>query len=242
MVRSEIKELKLLQCDLNDSLSLEFCLQSVFPGIVARDLHSHGSQYSQKTRDLLHELVFLVRFIRSIRLTSVVTAYEKIQGSFAKVREGRITESYWMKLNEAEKLLECINQEIFSVLEKKGEWFNPPQKWVEVKRILSEYNQNGEGRKKRVLLSVIGMKVAVELHNYLLFSDSSCFLSLRRVLHRFSNEGKTSYKKEKQVMTKVKNYLDGKVPSNWREKFLGFEKIIEFESEGINTIEVKGVV
>ena len=86
------------------------------------------------------------------------------------------------------------------------------------------------------------MKVAVELHNYLLFSDSSCFLSLRRVLHRFSNEGKTSYKKEKQLMTKVKNYLDGKVPSNWREKFLGFEKIIEFESEGINTIEVKGVV
>ena len=61
MITSEVKELKVLQCDLNDSLSLAFCQQSLFPYFVSRDLHQHGGHYSQKTKELLRELVFLSR-------------------------------------------------------------------------------------------------------------------------------------------------------------------------------------
>ena len=109
MITSEVKELKVLQCDLNDSLSLAFCQQSLFPYFVSRDLHQHGGHYSQKTKELLRELVFLSRLEQEIRLSSVVSVYGKLRDVFSKVKAGRSTEAYWMKLDESEELLECVN-------------------------------------------------------------------------------------------------------------------------------------
>ena len=133
MITSEIKELKVLQCDLNGSLSLGFCQQSLFPYLVSRDLQQHGAHYSPKTRDLLRELVFLSKLEQEIRLSSIVTVFWKLREVFSKVKLGRNTEAYWMRLDESEELLECVNREIFCVLDEKKRGANDENELSESK-------------------------------------------------------------------------------------------------------------
>lgn len=311
MITSEVKELKVLQCDLNDSLSLSFCQQSLFPFFVSRDLQQHGGHYSQKTRDLLRELVFLSRLEQEIRLSSIVSVYGKLRDVFSKVRVGRSTEAYWMKLEESEELLECVNREIFCVLDektsetnderesnesnelneesslstlnkskktntendpnaskdskdfkdskdskdskapkasndssdsknptKKEDWLQPPEKWVEVRRILSELNEAGSpSDRKCVLLSVLNMKVLTELHNFLLSPSFYCLLSMRRILNRAFEE-KTLSSREKKLLAEVRRRLDGQLDPNWRANWLTFQRITELESDRTNSIEL----
>ena len=291
MITSEVKELKVLQCDLNDSLSLAFCQQSLFPYFVSRDLHQHGGHYSQKTKELLRELVFLSRLEQEIRLSSVVSVYGKLRDVFSKVKTGRSTEAYWMKLDESEELLECVNREIFCVLDeqtsekqdengwsslnalneskedtktendstlfndlkdskdskpftdskdskKKEGWLQPPEKWVEVRRILSELNEAGSpSAPKCVLLSVLNMKVLTELHNFLLSPAFYCLLSLRRILNRAFDE-KTLSSREGKLLAEVRRRLEGQLDPAWRANWLTFQRITEIESERNNAIEL----
>ena len=309
MITSEVKELKVLQCDLNDSLSLAFCQQSLFPYFVSRDLHQHGGHYSQKTKELLRELVFLSRLEQEIRLSSVVSVYGKLRDVFSKVKAGRSTEAYWMKLDESEELLECVNREIFCVLDeqtsekqdengssslnalneskeetktendstlfndskdskdskgtndlkdskgsndlkdskpftdskdskKKEGWLQPPEKWVEVRRILSELNEAGSpSAPKCVLLSVLNMKVLTELHNFLLSPAFYCLLSLRRILNRAFDE-KTLSSREGKLLAEVRRRLEGQLDPTWRANWLTFQRITEIESERNNAIDL----
>lgn len=202
-----------------------------------------------------------------------------------------------MKLDESEELLECVNREIFCVLDeqtsekqnendgngsssfnalnqskeetktekdstpfndskdskdlknskpstdskdskKKEGWLQPPEKWVEVRRILSELNEAGSpSDPKCVLLSVLNMKVLTELHNFLLSPSFYCLLSLRRILNRAFDE-KTLSSREGKLLAEVRRRLDGQLDPNWRANWLTFQRITEIESERNNAIEL----
>lgn len=114
-IKSNITEIKRLRCDLNESLTLDFCLQNGFTGLVRRDLENHGCAYSQKTKDLLNELISLSKLSRTLLYFSLVTLNDQIGNITLRLQSGFLAGvCYWMETKESELLLKTIHEMKFS--------------------------------------------------------------------------------------------------------------------------------
>ena len=142
------------------------------------------------------------------------------------------------KPNESNKSNDSNDSNDLNDSKKMENWLQPPEKWVEARRILSELNEKSSSSEKPcVLLSVLNMKVLMELHNFLLSPSFYCLLSMRRVLNRAFDE-KTLSSREAKLLAEVRRRLDGKLESNWRENWITFQRITEIESERNNYVEL----
>ena len=188
-IKSNITEIKRLRCDLNESLTLDFCLQNGFTGLVRRDLENHGFAYSQKTKDLLNELISLSKLSRTLLYFSLVTLNDQIGNITLRLQSGFLAGvCYWMETKESELLLKTLHEEIFGVLDGKiplEDWLEPPQKWSGLITLLHELDSSmHDESKKAVLVSVMNAKSIVEIHNFLINPKLYMLRSLRRSLYR----------------------------------------------------------
>ena len=213
-IRSNITEIKRLRCDLNESLNLNFCLQGGFSILVRRDLECHGYSYSQKTKDLLNELITLSKLSRTLLYFSIVTLYERIDDVNLRLRNGSLSGvCYWMETKESELMLKTLHEEIFGVLNGNialEDWLEPPQKWSGLVTILQEIDASILDNSKRVvLLSVMNAKSVVEVHNFLTRPKLYMLMTLQRALYRhltYLNGSANSV--ENQLLSFIKKRLE----------------------------------
>ena len=213
-LRSNIAEIKRLRCDLNESLTLDFCLQTSFPSFVRRDLENHGTGYSQKTRDLLNELISLSKLSRTLHYFSIITLFEQVNTITHRLRNGSVASvCYWMETKESELLLKTLQNEIFGILDGKvslEDWLEPPQKWSGLITLLKELEALMSGdSKKVVLISVMNTKSIVEIHNFLTNTQMYMWRSLQHSLYRYiTYQNLSSNSTEQQLLSFIQTRFE----------------------------------
>ena len=234
-IKSNIAEVKRLRCDLNELLTLDFCLQNGFTVLVRRDLENHGFAYSQKTKDLLNELISLSKLSRTLLYFSLVTLNDQIGNITLRLRSGSLAGvCYWMETKESELLLKTLHDEIFGVLDGKiplEDWLEPPQKWSGLLTLLHELDASIQDKSKRVvLISVMNAKSVVEIHNFLTNSKLYMLRSLQRSLYRhLAYQNSSSNSIEHKLLSFVKTQIgdlryDNGIESN---ELIGLQQVEE---------------
>lgn len=236
MIKHIINEIKLLPCDLNEVLSLDYCMQPLLANIIRKDIREHGDAYSMKTKDLLQDLIHLNGFVRCLNSSSVIELYFRLQNAYREVRTDHGNSCYWMECKEAESFVMCINQEIFGILDGKLErkdWLQPPVKWQELVHILNELNELNDGEK--VLIMVMEKSSLIDVHNYLLNPTIFMLVTLQKKLNQIMTTQTSKQSKESRLLQYVKKELSKFSQdeiSLYYEQSIGYQQVNDgFSSE-----------
>lgn len=230
MINHIIDEIKLLPCDLNEVLSLDYCMQPLLANIIRKDIREHGDGYSMKTKDLLQDLIHLNGFARCLNSSSIIELYFRLQNAYREVRMDHGNSCYWMECEEAESFVMSINQEIFGILDggiENKDWLQPPVKWQELVSILNELNELNDGEK--VLVMVMENSILIDVHNYLLNPTIFMLVTLQKKLTQITTLQTSSKKsKESQLLQYVKKQLNKYSQdeiSSYYQQSIGYQQV-----------------
>lgn len=239
-----IKEIQLLPCDLNEVLSIDFVMQPSVSSIIKKDLKEHGSAYSSKTRDLLHELITMNKLALCLNSLTIIELYSLLQSTLRDVRGEKNNGCYWIQCSEADQLYQTVHNEIFQVIDSKKDhstWLQPPIKWSEMNRILSQLNQQTSLESQEiVLVNVLNRTTLVEIYNYLLNPSLYMLLSLQKRLKQIiQTQNLPQQSKERKLAHYLEHQIQSINPAQiqiWREQSISYQEVTDYFNTNRNCI------